>query len=105
MSGTQLLFHSNRTGPETALGKQKTQPDQGYKSLLVFASMGHLGEELEDTPKVPRGQLLRQTLFRAPDIRHLPCQRTGVLPAQEGFGRVPGEAILVPRSSETSLRR
>jgi hypothetical protein len=27
-----------------------------------------LGAELEDTPKVPRGQLLRQILFHAPDI-------------------------------------
>jgi hypothetical protein len=40
-----------------------------------------LGEELADTPKIPRGQLLRQTLFWAPDIwapslpeeRCLPC--------------------------------
>jgi hypothetical protein len=36
--GTQLLFQSNRTGPETALGKQKTRPDQGHKSLLVCTS-------------------------------------------------------------------
>jgi hypothetical protein len=33
VSGTQLLFHSNRAGPETALRKQKTRPDQGHKSL------------------------------------------------------------------------
>ena len=34
--GTQLLFQSNRAGP--ALGKQKTWPDQGHKSLLVGTS-------------------------------------------------------------------
>ena len=38
VSGTQLLFHSNHMGPETALGKQKTWPDQGHKSLPVGVS-------------------------------------------------------------------
>ena len=38
VSGTQFLFHSNGTGPETVLRKQKTWPDQGHKSLLVGAS-------------------------------------------------------------------
>jgi hypothetical protein len=38
VTGTQLLFQSNRVGPETALGKQKKQPDQGHKSLPVSAS-------------------------------------------------------------------
>ena len=32
MSGTQLLFRSNRLGPEKALEKQETRPDQGHKS-------------------------------------------------------------------------
>ena len=40
LSGTQLLLQSNCVGPETALGKQKTQPDQGHISLLVSASTG-----------------------------------------------------------------
>jgi hypothetical protein len=35
MSGTQLLFQSNRSGPETALGEQKTQPDKVHKSIPV----------------------------------------------------------------------
>ena len=38
VSGTQLLFHSNCKGPETAIGKQKTWPDHGHKSLPVCAS-------------------------------------------------------------------
>ena len=29
---------------------------------------------------------------------HLPCQRRGVCPTQEGFARMPGGAILVPGS-------
>ena len=61
-------------------------------------TLGHLGEELEDTPKVPRGQHLRQTQFRAPDNQAPSLQRTGVLPAQESFAGAPGEAILVPGS-------
>jgi hypothetical protein len=40
MSGTKLLFQSNRAGPETALGKQKTRPDQGHKSLPLGTSTG-----------------------------------------------------------------
>ena len=40
VSGTQLLFQSNHSGPEIALGKQKTRPDQGHKSLLVGSSTG-----------------------------------------------------------------
>jgi hypothetical protein len=38
VSRTQLLLQSNRAGPETALGKQKTRPDWGHKSLPVGAS-------------------------------------------------------------------
>ena len=38
VSGTQLLFQSNLVEPGTALGRQKTQPDQGHISLLVRAS-------------------------------------------------------------------
>ena len=66
---TQLLFQSNRAGPETALGKQKTRPDQGHNSLPVGTSTGSPGHRVADTPKIPRGQLLRQTPIRAPDIR------------------------------------
>jgi hypothetical protein len=93
VSGTQLLFQSNCTGP--ALGKQKIRPNQGHKTLQVTPAPGHLGEESGETPKVPRGQLLRQTLFRDPDIRalSLPEERC---PPREGFARAPGEAILVP---------
>jgi hypothetical protein len=36
--------------------------------------------------------------FRLQTSRHLPCQRTGVLPTREGFAWAHGEAILVPRS-------
>jgi hypothetical protein len=52
----------------------------------------------QTTPKVSRGQLLRKTPFQAQTSGHLPCQRRGVRPAQEGFARAPGGAILVPRS-------
>lgn len=57
-----------------------------------------LGMESVETPKVPRGQVLRQTPFRAPDIRQLPCQRRDVRPNREGFAWEPGGAILVPGS-------
>jgi hypothetical protein len=55
-----------------------------------------LGSELADKPKVPRGQLLRQTRFWAPDIRasSLPEERCPP-PPQESFARAPGGAILV----------
>ena len=77
MSGTQLLFQSNYAGPETALGKEKsflTKVTNPFSSVLA---LGHLGAESADTPKVPTGQLLRQTLFRAPDIwaPYLPEER------------------------------
>ena len=36
--------------------------------------------------------------FRLQIYWHLPCQRTGVLPALEGFAGASGEAILVPGS-------
>jgi hypothetical protein len=68
VSRTQLQFQSNRTRPEIPLRKQKSRPDQGYKSLLVSASTGSPGLGVGGH-KVPRGQLLRQTLFWAPDIR------------------------------------
>ena len=57
VSGTQLLFQSNHMGPETALRKQKTQPDQGHKSLPggALTRLTWAGMELADTPKVPRG--------------------------------------------------
>jgi hypothetical protein len=63
MSETQLLFQSNLMRPETALGKQKTQPDQGPNPFQSATEWGHLGAETADTPKVPRGQLLRQNPF------------------------------------------
>ena len=42
MSGTQLLFQSNPSGPETALRKQKILPNQGHKSFptRVGSSIG-----------------------------------------------------------------
>ena len=43
VSGTQLLFNSNSAGPEIALGKQKTRPDQGHKSLSAGTSTGSPG--------------------------------------------------------------
>ena len=36
--------------------------------------------------------------FRLQKTRHLPFQRTSVLPARVGFARTPGEAILFPGS-------
>ena len=68
VSGTQLLFQSNCAGPETVLRKQKTQPDQDPNPFQSAPAPGHLGAESVDTPKVPKGQLLRQTPFWAPDI-------------------------------------
>ena len=57
--GTQLLFQSSHVGPETALGKQRTQPDQGHGSVLVCATAGSPGRSwwtpprsLEDSPWV-----------------------------------------------------
>jgi hypothetical protein len=84
LSGTQLLFQSNRTGPETALEKQETRPDQGPNPFWTVPAPGHLGTESEDNPKVPRGQLLRQTPFRAPDIQapSLPEERCPPCPGE-----------------------
>ena len=60
VSGTQLLFQSNRTGPETALGKQETWPDQGHKSLLVSASTRSPWAQSLWTPlRSPRGLSMR----------------------------------------------
>ena len=67
VSGT-LLLQSNSSGPETALGKQKSGPDQGHKSLRVGSSTWSPWSRVGEHPKVPRGQLLRQTTFQAPDI-------------------------------------
>lgn len=53
VSRTQLLFQSNLVGPETTLGKQKSQTDQGHKSLPVPAP-GTWGAESADTPKIPQ---------------------------------------------------
>ena len=53
VSGTQLLFQSNHVGPETALGKQETRPDQGHKSFLVCASTGSSGHRVSRHPKGP----------------------------------------------------
>jgi hypothetical protein len=53
VSGTQLLFQSNCAGPETALGKQETQPDQGQKSLLVGTSNGSPGHKISRHPQGP----------------------------------------------------
>ena len=69
VSGTKLLFQSNRSGPETALGKQETRPTRVTSPFWSAPARGHLGTELADTPKHPRGQLLRQTLFQAPEIQ------------------------------------
>ena len=51
VSGTQLMFHSNCTGPETALEKQKTRPDQGHKPLPVGASTGSPGQGVGGHPQ------------------------------------------------------
>jgi hypothetical protein len=51
VSGTQLLFQSNCTGPETALGKQETWPDQGHKFLSVGASTGSPGHKVGGHPQ------------------------------------------------------
>jgi hypothetical protein len=59
VSGTQLLFQSNRVGPETAVEKQETRPDQGHESLLVSASTRLPGRRVGGHPQAPRGQLLR----------------------------------------------
>jgi hypothetical protein len=55
----EKINKKNCEEPETALGKQKNQPDQGHKSLLVSTSTGPPERELADTHKVPRGQLVR----------------------------------------------
>jgi hypothetical protein len=36
--------------------------------------------------------------FNLQTTGHLPCQRRGIFPAQEGFARAPGGTLLVPRS-------
>jgi hypothetical protein len=50
VSGTQLLFQSNPTGTETALGKQKTRPYQGHKSLPVSTSTRSPWAQSQQTP-------------------------------------------------------
>jgi hypothetical protein len=56
MMGTQLLFQSNRAGPETALGEQKTRPDQNHKLLQVVASTGSPGVgSVQTHPRSTRG--------------------------------------------------
>ena len=42
-----------QSGPETALGKQKTRPDQGHKSLPVGASTGSPGCRVGGHPQGP----------------------------------------------------
>ena len=69
VSRTQLLFQSNCSGPETALRKQETRPDQGHKALPVGASTRSPGCRVGGHPQFPRGQLLRQIPFLTPDIR------------------------------------
>ena len=56
-----------------------------------------LGADSADTPKAPRGQLPRQTLFLAPDIRvpSLPEERCP--PGLEEFAWASAGDILIPR--------
>jgi hypothetical protein len=96
VTGTQLLFLSN-TGPETSLGKQKTQPDQGQKSLPVCSSTWAPWAHSQRTP--PRSledSFWGRHHFRLQTSGQLPYQGRGIRPAPEGFVRTPGEAILVP---------
>ena len=51
VSGTQLLFQSNRAGPETALGKQKSRPEQSHKSLSVCTSTWSPGSKVSGDPQ------------------------------------------------------
>jgi hypothetical protein len=49
-------------------------------------------------PRCLEDSLWGRPSFGLQTTRHLLCQRTGVLPAQESFAGAPGEAILVPGS-------
>lgn len=51
VSGTQLLFQFNHTGPETELEKQETRTDQGHKSLPVGASTWSPGHRVRENPQ------------------------------------------------------
>jgi hypothetical protein len=106
VSGTQLLFHSNCTGPETALGEHQTWPDQGYKSLLVSASIRSPRAQSRWTPpRTLEDRFWGTSRFRLQTSGHLSCQRTGVCPAQEGFAWAPEGAILVPCFRPSFLAR
>ena len=50
VSGTQHRFQSNRMGPETAVGKQKTGLTRGTSPFWSVPAPGHLGTESVDTP-------------------------------------------------------
>jgi hypothetical protein len=52
----------------------------------------------QTSPRFLEDSFWGRPLFGLQTSRHLPCQRTGVLPAQEGFARALGEAILIPGS-------
>jgi hypothetical protein len=92
-------------GPETALGKQETRTDQGHKSLPFGASTRYLGAKSAETPKVPRGQLLRQTTFWLQTYWHLPCQREVSALARRALPEHLGDPCWFPDPSETNLHR
>jgi hypothetical protein len=101
VSGTQLLFQSNHTGPKTALRKQKTRPDQGHKSLPVGATTWSPWVwSRRSPPRSLEDSVYGRPCFRLQTSGHLPCQRIGVCPAQEGFAKHLGEAF----GSRTPLR-
>jgi hypothetical protein len=103
---TQLLFQSNHVGPETALRKQKTRPDQGYKSLLVGASTESAWAQSQwTTPRTLEYSFWGRPHFGLQTSRHLPCQRRDVHLAQEGIARPPGEPSWFLDPSKTSLHR
>ena len=64
-----------------------------------------LGVESADTPKVPRGQCLWQTLFQATDIWAPSLPENRCLPRPGGLCQASGGGIWFPDPSENSLHR
>jgi hypothetical protein len=95
---TSVPIQSHRTWDSIREAEKPAWPGSQIPSGRRQQHQVTLVAESANTPKVPRGQLLRQTHFGLQTSRHLPCQRRGVHSTQEGFDRTPGGAILVPRS-------
>ena len=55
-------------------------------------------QSLQTPPRSLEDSFWGRPRFGLQTSGHLPCQRRGVCPAQEGFARAPRGAILVPRS-------